>query len=146
MYIIIKVRLGAWYNGSIGVSKTFDGSSILSAPANRMNQTLEFVKIYFKEVVMETKNEIRISNISKDTQRICEIVEQALTERESLIRHIHGEIVGYKLGIDSTTSNEYLQSLDTMSVEQLIKTHIQVRQEYLKKLEETYGVNQYRKI
>lgn len=95
---------------------------------------------------METKNEIRISNISKDTQRICEIVEQALTERESLIRHIHGEIVGYKLGIDSTTSNEYLQSLDTMSVEQLIKTHIQVRQEYLKKLEETYGVNQYRKI
>lgn len=26
-------QLGAWYNGSIGVSKTFDGSSILSAPA-----------------------------------------------------------------------------------------------------------------
>ena len=28
--------LGAWYNGSIGVSKTFDGSSILSAPAKKV--------------------------------------------------------------------------------------------------------------
>ena len=32
--MILACDLGAWYNGSIGVSKTFDGSSILSAPAN----------------------------------------------------------------------------------------------------------------
>ena len=33
-YAIINTSTGVWYNGSIGVSKTFDGSSILSAPAN----------------------------------------------------------------------------------------------------------------
>ncbi len=31
----MSAHLGAWYNGSIGVSKTFDGSSILSAPAKK---------------------------------------------------------------------------------------------------------------
>ena len=32
-YAIINTSTGVWYNGSIGVSKTFDGSSILSTPA-----------------------------------------------------------------------------------------------------------------
>lgn len=33
-YAIINTSTGVWYNGSIGVSKTFDGSSILSTPAS----------------------------------------------------------------------------------------------------------------
>ena len=35
-YAIINTSTGVWYNGSIGVSKTFDGSSILSAPAKKI--------------------------------------------------------------------------------------------------------------
>ena len=37
-YAIINTSTGVWYNGSIGVSKTFDGSSILSTPANFYTQ------------------------------------------------------------------------------------------------------------
>ena len=43
-----KEPIGAWYNGSIGVSKTFDGSSILSAPAIRKYRLLLIkVKVVF---------------------------------------------------------------------------------------------------
>ena len=87
-----------------------------------------------------------VSNISKDTQNILEIVKQALNERESLIRHMHKEIVSYKLSLDGAAPTEYLQSLDTLTAEQLIETYIQLKQAYQKRLAEEYGVNSYRKI
>ena len=48
--VFLKEPIGAWYNGSIGVSKTFDGSSILSAPAimNLSFSTKENVFILLK--------------------------------------------------------------------------------------------------
>lgn len=44
---IIQIHVGAWYNGSIGVSKTFDGSSILSAPAKWFFQKLRIMYLNF---------------------------------------------------------------------------------------------------
>lgn len=42
----MSAHLGAWYNGSIGVSKTFDGSSILSAPAS---ENLRFLSLFIRD-------------------------------------------------------------------------------------------------
>ena len=42
-----KEPIGAWYNGSIGVSKTFDGSSILSAPAIRKHKDSYYKSLFY---------------------------------------------------------------------------------------------------
>ena len=44
-YAIINTSTGVWYNGSIGVSKTFDGSSILSTPA--ICKKPSFILVFF---------------------------------------------------------------------------------------------------
>ena len=46
-------HVGAWYNGSIGVSKTFDGSSILSAPAIWKNRQIFWRKNIEKGIVIK---------------------------------------------------------------------------------------------
>ena len=41
----LKLNIGDWSNGMIGVSKTFGGSSILSSPAFRNAGSLDFFKV-----------------------------------------------------------------------------------------------------
>ena len=44
----LKLNIGDWSNGMIGVSKTFGGSSILSSPANKNQNYLEMVILVFR--------------------------------------------------------------------------------------------------
>ena len=48
--MIIK-QLGVWYNGSIPVSKTVDGSSILSTPAMIKTKDLTVFFCYLNSIV-----------------------------------------------------------------------------------------------
>ena len=92
------------------------------------------------------ESEIISGNIFKDATSIRKILEQVLNEREALIRHIHQEIVANKLALDGIAPAEYLQELDSFSVEQLIEIYHQLKRSYQKRLAEEYGVDIYRKI
>lgn len=46
--LIVKIDIGDWSNGMIGVSKTFGGSSILSSPAIILDFTKEVLEWRFK--------------------------------------------------------------------------------------------------
>lgn len=92
------------------------------------------------------EKEIISGNIFKDAESIRKILEQVLNEREALIRLIHQEIVSYKLALDGIAPVEYLQGLDSLSIDQLIEIYHQLKQSYQKRLAEVYGVDIYRKI
>ena len=67
--VFLKEPIGAWYNGSIGVSKTFDGSSILSAPAIKKVKTLcirvFFILFYKKAIQMNEADKKSLENAKK---------------------------------------------------------------------------------
>ncbi len=81
-----------------------------------------------------------------ETQRVCNIIEQYMYERQSLIHYLRKDIISYKLALEGVASADDSKALDVLSVVQLMEMHSQLRRAYQKRLEEEYGVNPYRKI
>lgn len=85
-------------------------------------------------------------SITTETQELISTVTRGLKDREALICYLRKEIVYYKSLLEGPVPESIDKWLYALPVETLIESCEELKQAFMKKLEEEYGVDQHRKM